>query len=179
MADATCAITRTAVGIGNDILIVGVKQTGKSTSFNTHDLANDVAFHLEIKDIQETQEDKDRYESKNSPFRFAKIGVYDDYGSIDGLGIEQGLIHPFNSWDWKFIIHKEVAESLINEKLLDGNVPFESVAKIISLANKARIELCTGLVGHSYCYEDELDLQTKICQLTEQKIAQIRRQSRC
>lgn len=168
--DSTCAITRTAIHVGDEVLIVGIKPVGEAQSFNTYDLCEALAFHLDVKKQMVGQACRDDYTVSCSPLRFVAIGTYNDYGSIEGLEQEQGLNQEYNWWDWQILVHKEVVDSLLGRVVERTDDLLEVVLELVGKANRARIQLYTGLLGAQHYDEAELDLQKEICELTLEQL---------
>jgi hypothetical protein len=157
--DSTCAFTRTAVGSGDEILIVALDPKSYCCSgggFTTYDLSNNAGYYKRVK----TSEDMP---NPVSPFRFLGIGHYNSYGTIDEFDNDAGLEQEERSWwDYQFIVHREVAEGLLNKKLDPNNLE-DDVIRLIEIAYLARVQLHgNDLLGVQHADKAERVLQLKL-----------------
>jgi hypothetical protein len=185
--DSVCAFTRTAVHVGDEVLLVLLNPLALNEE-NTYHLLQGIATYEEDKryfpqkvaaiitryerrGIEVTQEMRDETERDNTPknpFRFFGFGVYDDYGSIEGCDNGQGLEDRHDWWNYQFFVHKSVVLSLLEDPTLTHeDLTEDHIVRLAQIAYRARVQLFGNhLLGAQYYDRYEIILQKKIIQLT-------------
>lgn len=182
--DSTCAFTRTSVSCGDEVLLVGIKPREPYPRWDTYNLADDIyRFNITTKQNEEMIELEKKYEGLTltkydvyNPIRFAVIGSYDDYGSVEvnneRFDNETGLDEKYTYYDWQFFVHKSVVDSLIGYTVTNYDNLTDVVTKLVNLAFIARIQLaCNCLLGQQHYDKQEIELQRKLLNLTDTVLA--------
>lgn len=163
--DYTCAVSRTSLHAGDEVLYVALndKETTEGLLSRIHSLKRTAEYWKE-----DGTHSTERFEDLKSRFlRHIDIGVYDDYGSIEGYDHESGLDIKQDWWDYQFMVHRSVAEALIQQPL-DKSRLYNQLEIIVERAFLARVSLVTpGLVGAQYYDRKEIELQETILKATQ------------
>lgn len=150
--DATCALSRTAIKRGNEVLLVIVQAEKQWDTFEL--LQSCFRYQREKGEAKEP-----------SPFRFLGLGKYDGYGSLNEINND---LKPENWAQSQLIVHKCVAEGLL-VKHLDAAELESDVIKLIRIAFFARVQLKSNfLLGTQLADQAEIDLQRTLLNLAHQ-----------
>lgn len=144
-----CAVTRTEVGAGDEVLTVFIKPSvWFKNGINTYDLSQ---YLWMCRRLGEYNHESEIYH----------IGIeeYDTYGNLpDGF---DDLVRDIGSGDWweyNVTIHKSVCDGILGRPLNENNLTVD-FTDIVSFCYKARIELYSNLLGQQLMELDELAAQ--------------------
>lgn len=161
--DSTCAFSRTAIHCGDEVLLVALDYNNayRKDLLETYRLMNQL---FDYKRRKKAGRFDSRYDK--SPFRFIGVGIYNDYGSIEGFDNDIPNKIEGSWWDYQFFVHKSVAEGLL-DRSLDLNNLEEDAIELIELAFIARVQLKgNAILGAQYFDKNEIDIQRKLTTLT-------------
>lgn len=160
--DSTCAFSRTAIHYGDEVLLVALNYNlYREDLLQTYNLSNRLFDYRERK--KEGKLDPPGYD--RNPFRFIGVGIYNDYGSIEGF--DNSIPDRTKLWsDYQFLVHKSIAEGLLNRPLNLENLE-EDATELIDLAFIARVQLKGNhTLGAQHFDKDEINIQRKLIALT-------------
>ena len=176
--DCTCALTRTSIHSGDEVLYVQV--TSKYNA-NTYNLLQEF-YRIEserrhLAELREQPTDDERYsifldlQEARAVFNgHIAIGIYNDYGSIEGYDNDEDLPKGVNWDEVQFMIHREAAEIFLGEKLDPGRL-MEQLKMLVVACFTARIQLFGHyLLGAQHFDTDELRLQDLVVEATQAMI---------
>ena len=149
--DVTCAFSRAEIMPDDEVLLVVTHQN----NWDTYKLMSDCD---EYKSSQ--QELKSQLKS---PFQFIGVGLYNDYGTIEGFARE---FKEGDWWGYQFMVHRTIAETLLDRPLNLANLE-DDVIQLIDIAYQLRIQLQTGLLGSQFVELEEMEMQRKLIQATD------------
>jgi hypothetical protein len=144
-----CAVTRTEVAPGDEILTVFIKPcVWFRNGINTYDLSQYLWSYLRLGGI-------------NNQHEIYHIGIeeYDSYGNLpDGFDEVVRANSSGDWWEYNVTIHKSVCDGILGRPLNQNNLIVD-FTDIVSFCYKARIELYSNLLGQQYIEIDELAAQ--------------------
>jgi hypothetical protein len=164
---ASCCITRTEISAGEPVFVAFVKPTYRSggiKKFTTSSI-------LSLSHFNELQ-----WTANQSCGEFVYISVedYDDYGCVNSHVEEQ--IDPYGIWwDFQFIAHKSVCETLLGRELGEGIQLEKDFFELLHMCHMARIEVYHDLLGPQHLMTRELELQELVHKETG-RILEIKKQ---
>jgi hypothetical protein len=122
------------------------------------DLIKENPAHAKLFEIQERQ--------VRRFIRHVAIGIYDDYGSIEGFDNEDSVTR--RDWmEFQFMIHRKAAELFLGESL-DPNSLFDQLDRLVEKCFSARIQLFGHhLIGAQHFDREELALQELVIEATQ------------
>jgi hypothetical protein len=147
--DSVCPFSRTSIHVGDEVLLVALNPNLYENALTTYGL------------IARTFE--------KEKFRFIGIGKYNDYGTIEGYDSREDLKPGVPYWLYQFMVHRSVAEGLLEKNLDDFNDLKDAAEELIEIAFTARTQLIyETLLGEQYFDEEELRIQYKLLELTKE-----------
>ena len=150
--DATCAFSRTGITVDDEVLLVAT---------HTNDWDTSTLMGYWDKYEFSHQQLKPQFES---PFRFIGVGLYDDYGAIEGF---DNQVAEGDWWEYQFMVHRTIAETLLDRPLNLANLEDDAL-QLIDIARLLRIQLQgTGLLGSQFIELEEMEMQRKLIQATD------------
>lgn len=162
--DMTCAISRTGIKMGDEVLFVGTARD----DWDTYSLEQDYLEYINYID------------ERVNPFRFVKIGLYNDYGNIKGfedskakeIKIGFGLQIRDDWYKYQFMVHRTIAEYLLGRPLDVDNLTSD-VMKLLNIAYRLRIQLQgTGILGRQFIDLEEMKSQRKLIAKIDQFLSE-------
>jgi hypothetical protein len=155
---SSCCITRTEIHVGEPILVAFMKPTCMDIliEFTTNNVLSSYALN------------EYNWKQNLTCGNFLHLGVelYDDYGSVPKETL------PYGSWwYYQFIAHRSVCENLLGRELGEDLQLEKDFYELISICNKARIEVFHDLLGFQTLEREELELQELVHKETGRMLA--------
>jgi hypothetical protein len=149
--DVTCAFSRAGITVGDEVLLVVTHQN----NWDTYKLMSDCHQYK-----FSNQQLKPQLESL---FQFIGVGLYEDYGGIEDFYQEA---KEGDWWEYQFMVHRTIAETLLDRPLNLANLE-DDVLQLINIAYLLRIQLQTGFLGSQFVNLEEMEMQRKLIQATD------------
>jgi len=154
-SDGTCALTRTGISFGQEVLVVAFR-----SDLVVEDLIDGSYRLLQLFDQQ-----------GGAIFRHVGVGSYDDYGNVGEFDSSVDINGSDLWWRYQLLVHRFAAERFLGETLVTGVDLQLQAIRLMRKAKQARISLAPGFpTGDQFVSQEELSLQRELLCLAEEAI---------